>query len=86
MAQPDTKPTPDDTQERKALEESEKKASEKQPGSFKEEAETEKIVEVLPLDQGVAPIKGLDPKEQTPTPGKSTDQPAPPGASAGRAH
>jgi hypothetical protein len=50
---------PDD--ERLALEKSEKKASEQQPGSFKDEATKEKVVEVLPIDPQSSAIKGIDP-------------------------
>ncbi|HZV92160.1 MAG TPA: hypothetical protein VFF72_03030 [Caldimonas sp.] len=48
--------------ERAALERSEKHAAEKQPGSFKEEATDEKIVEIPPAGPGKKPIRGLDPK------------------------
>jgi len=46
---------------RDALEQSEKKAAEQQPGSFKEKATDEKVVEVGP-DLTADPIKGIDPK------------------------
>ena len=49
-------------EQRQALNESEKKASEKQPGSYKEEASGEKIVEVAPSGPDKRPIRGLDPK------------------------
>jgi len=45
-----------------ALQQSEKKASESQPGSFNDKALSDTIVEVLPLGTDQAPIKGLDPK------------------------
>jgi hypothetical protein len=48
-------------EQREALEESERKAAEKQPGSFKEKATDEKVVEVGP-DLTDDPIKGIDPK------------------------
>jgi hypothetical protein len=46
--------------QREALEESEKKASEKQPGSFKEKETAEKIVEIPPAGPDKQPIRGLD--------------------------
>lgn len=49
-----------DEAQRAALEKSEKKAAEKQPENFKEEATDEKIVEIGP-DLTDAPIKGIDP-------------------------
>jgi len=48
--------------QREALKSSEKKASEKQPGSFKDEATEEKIVEIPPVGPDRRPIRGLDPK------------------------
>lgn len=48
-------------EERAALEQSERKASESQPGSFKDEALTDKVVHIPPLEDDEAPIKGLDP-------------------------
>ena len=48
--------------QREALNESEKKASEKQPGSYKEKATDEKIVEIPPTGPQAKPIRGLDPK------------------------
>ena len=48
--------------QREALKQSEKKASEKQPGSFKEKATDEKIVEIPPAGPGRKPIRGLDSK------------------------
>ncbi len=75
MSEPDTQATPDGSKERKALEQSEKKASENQPGSFREDAETDKIVEIPPLDQDSAPIKGLDPQDhQSSEAGKPADK------------
>ncbi|HEY4959146.1 MAG TPA: hypothetical protein VII31_15165 [Caldimonas sp.] len=46
--------------QREALKESEKKASEKQPGSFKDEATAEKVVEIPPAGPDKEPIRGLD--------------------------
>lgn len=60
MNQPGTAKAPDSDQ-REAIEESERKASERQPGSFKDEAIEEKVVEVGG-DVTDEPIKGLDPK------------------------
>ena len=48
-------------EEREALEQSERQASESQPGSFKDKALTDKVVHIPPLDDSDAPIKGLDP-------------------------
>lgn len=48
-------------EEREALERAERQASESQPGSFKDEALTDKIVHITPLEEGGAPIQGLDP-------------------------
>ena len=45
-----------------ALQQSEKKASESEPGRFNQEALTDKVVEVAPVGTNQAPIKGLDPK------------------------
>jgi hypothetical protein len=49
--------------QREALEESEKKAAEKQPENFKDEATEDKLVEIGP-DLTDAPIKGIDPPEK----------------------
>lgn len=49
--------------QRKALEQAEKKAAEKQPGSYKEKATEEKLVEIGP-DLANNPIKGIDPAEE----------------------
>lgn len=46
--------------QRKALEDSEREAARKQPGSYKEEASDDKIVEIGP-DLKDDPIKGMDP-------------------------
>jgi hypothetical protein len=56
------KTSPSASNPREALKESEKKASEKQPGSFKEEATDDKIVEIPPSGPDKRPIRGLDPK------------------------
>ncbi len=47
--------------QRKALEDSEREASKKEPGSFKDSAMTEKIVEIPPVAKDEKPIRGLDP-------------------------
>ena len=60
MSTPDDKPGPDAKDQRDALEESEKKANEKQPRNWKEDAITDKQVEIEP-PTGPAPIQGLDP-------------------------
>ena len=49
--------------QREALEESEKKAAEKQPENFKDKATEDKRVEIGP-DLTDAPIKGIDPPEK----------------------
>lgn len=49
-----------DEAQRKALEDSERAAARKQPGSYKEEATDDKIVEIGP-DLEDDPIKGIDP-------------------------
>ena len=48
--------------QREQLNESEKRASEKQPGSYKETATDEKVVEIPPAGPGKKPIRGLDSK------------------------
>ena len=53
-------PAVDADEQRNALEQSEKKAAENQPGSFKKRATEEKVVEVGP-DLSDDPIKGIDP-------------------------
>jgi hypothetical protein len=49
--------------QREALEQSEKKAAQQQPGSFKEKATEEKLVEIG-ADLTDSPIKGIDPAEE----------------------
>ena len=48
-------------EEREALEQSERRASETHPENFKDEALTDKVVHIPPLKDEEAPIKGLDP-------------------------
>ena len=69
----------DTTGDRDALHQSEKKAAEKQPGSFSEKALTDKVVEIPPVDKTAAPIKGLDP-----APADAENPPATPGAKTAR--
>jgi hypothetical protein len=57
-----TKTPPAAAKQREALKASEKKASEKQPGSFKEEATDDKIVKIPPTGPNKKPIRGLDSK------------------------
>jgi len=47
--------------QRRQVEDSERKANEKQPGSFKDEAMDEKVVEISPPGSDKRPIEGLDP-------------------------
>jgi hypothetical protein len=46
--------------QREALEESEKKANEQQPGSFKDKETAEKVVTIPPAGPDKKPIRGLD--------------------------
>ena len=48
--------------QREALEDSERDASRQQPGSFKDEAMKDKVVEIPPVGPDEKPIRGLDPK------------------------
>lgn len=57
QSNPDSTPDP-----REALLESERKAAESQPESFKDEAIEEKVVEIGPITEEGEAIKGLDPK------------------------
>jgi hypothetical protein len=50
-----------DTNQREALEQSEKKAAQRQPENFKDKATEEKLVEIGP-DLTDKPIEGIDPK------------------------
>jgi hypothetical protein len=54
--------SPESPEQRKALNESEKKASERQPGSYKERETDDKVVEIGPIDENDSAIKGIDPK------------------------
>jgi hypothetical protein len=56
------KPSPNAANQRQALKQSEKKASEKQPGSFRDKATDDKIVEIPPSGPSARPIRGLDSK------------------------
>lgn len=62
MIKPANRASPEAPKDRDALQQSEKKASEGQPGSFNDKALTDKVVEIPPLGKDQAPIKGLDPK------------------------
>ena len=53
-----TNPSP--SAQREALEQSEKKANEQQPGSYKEEETESKVVEIPPTGPDERPIRGLD--------------------------
>jgi hypothetical protein len=57
------KPSAEDDDQRKALEQSEKKATEQEPENFKDKATDEKVVEIGP-DMTNAPIKGIDAPER----------------------
>jgi hypothetical protein len=58
-----TTPAASDKQQREALEQAEKKATEQQPDSFKDEATADKVVEIGP-DVTADPIKGIDPEQR----------------------
>ena len=60
MNQPTNTPDVTDEAQRAALEKSEKRAAERHPENFKDEATDEKIVEIG-TDLTEAPIKGIDP-------------------------
>ena len=47
--------------ERTALEDSERRASQQQPENYKDRQTAEKVVEVLPIDAADTAIKGIDP-------------------------
>jgi hypothetical protein len=53
-----THPSP--ATQREALDQSEKKANEKQPGSYKDKETDEKVVEIPPTGPDKRPIRGLD--------------------------
>lgn len=46
--------------QRQALQRSEEKAAKDQPGSFDEEALTDKVVKIPPIGKDKKPIRGLD--------------------------
>ena len=56
---PTEQPSAQDDDQREALEQSEKKATEQQPDNFKDIATNEKVVEIGP-DMTDAPIHGID--------------------------
>ena len=55
--------------QREALKQSEKKATEQQPETFKDKSTDEKVVEIGP-DVTDAPIKGIDPSKKQPARGR----------------
>jgi hypothetical protein len=57
-----SRPDPSPEDQRQALERSERAANEKQPGSFKDEAMDDKVVEIPPVGPDEKPIRGLDPE------------------------
>ena len=65
MSHPSTTADVSDEAQRAALERSEKKAAEKHPENFKDEATDDKIVEIG-SDLTDAPIKGIDPDAKEP--------------------
>jgi hypothetical protein len=65
MNQPTNTPSVTDEAQRAALEKSEKKAAERHPENFKDQATDEKIVEIGP-DLTEAPINGIDPDAKVP--------------------
>jgi hypothetical protein len=54
------KTSPSPSAQREELNQSEKKASEKQPGSYKDDETAEKVVEIPPAGPDKKPIRGLD--------------------------
>ena len=54
-----TNPSPE--QQREALNQSQKKANEKQPENYREEETDDKVVEIPPTGPDERPIRGLDP-------------------------
>lgn len=62
MAEPKPSTPVQESKQRDALMQSEKHAAEPMPGSFKDEAVTDKVVVVPDRPKDQAPIKGLDPK------------------------
>ena len=51
---------PSPAAQREALEQAEKKANEKQHGSYKDEETDDKVVEIPPTGPDKRPIRGLD--------------------------
>ena len=52
--------TPPASDQREALNESQRKANEQQPGSYKEKETDDKVVEIPPKGPQEKPIRGLD--------------------------
>ena len=50
--------------QREALNESERQAERERPQNYKDKETHEKIVEVLPIDGDGTPIKGIDPDKK----------------------
>lgn len=50
--------------QRDTLMDAQRKANQRQPGSFKDEAVTDKIVEIPPRPKDEKPIEGLDPESR----------------------
>ncbi|MEP6740646.1 MAG: hypothetical protein ABJA61_09725 [Caldimonas sp.] len=61
MTEASKRPAVPGEDQREALADSERRASEEQPGSYKDEANEEKIVEIPPVGKDKNPIRGLDP-------------------------
>lgn len=64
MAQPKPPAPIQPSEQRDALMQAEKHAAEPTPGSFKDEAVTDKVVSIPDRPKDAAPIKGLDPKSR----------------------
>ena len=47
--------------QREALKDAERKATEQQPANFRDESNEDKIVEIPPVGKDEKPIRGLDP-------------------------
>ena len=60
-ANSDRKPGDDGAAQRQKLEDSERKATDKQPQNYKDESTDDKVVEISPPGSGKRPIEGLDP-------------------------
>ena len=56
-----TRPDLPAPEQRKALEQSEKRASEQHPENFKDQETKDKVVEILPIAKDGSAIRGIDP-------------------------